>query len=65
MPCANPHGRSLCCQRRNDPSDIAIRKVAVAMKPEFIKLVEGGEFAPVYAKLVSSTPQDLLDKTSH
>ena len=40
-----------------------IRKIlAEKLKPEFIKLIEGGKFVPAYAKIVSSTPQDVLDK---
>ena len=37
-----------------------------ALKPEFASLVEGGpqRFKPIYAKVVSSTPQHLLDKAS-
>ena len=40
-------------------------KVA-AMRPEFVALVEGGpaKFKPIYAEVVSSTPQNLLDKAS-
>jgi len=40
-----------------------IRKIlAEKLKPEFIKLIEGGKFVPTYARIVSSTPQDVLDK---
>lgn len=40
-----------------------IRKIlADQLKPEFIRLIEGGKFVPAYAKIVSSTPQDVLDK---
>jgi hypothetical protein len=37
-----------------------------AMKPEFVGLIEGGpqKFKPIYAEVVSSTPQHLLDKAS-
>ena len=38
--------------------------VAREIKPAFVKLVEGGHFTPVYAQVVSSTPQDVLDKSS-
>jgi len=34
------------------------------MKPAFVGLVEGGKFVPAYAKVVSSTPQDVLDKAT-
>lgn len=40
-------------------------KVA-ALRPSFVALVEGGPaaFKPIYAEIVSSTPQHLLDKAS-
>ena len=39
-----------------------IRKVLVEMKPEFIQHIEGGKFVPAYGKVVSATPQEILDK---
>ena len=49
-------------------SDIDVHRsirefVAREIKPAFVKLVEGGHFAPTYAKIVSATPQDVLDKS--
>lgn len=41
-----------------------IRAMLVDMKPAFVGLVEGGKFVPEYAKVVSSTPQDVLDKAT-
>ena len=42
-----------------------IRKVlAEELKPAFVGLIEGGKFVPTYAEIVSSTPQDILDKTT-
>jgi hypothetical protein len=42
-----------------------IRKIlAEELKPAFIGLIEGGRFVPTYAEIVSSTPQELLDRTS-
>jgi len=42
-----------------------IRKIlAEELKPEFVSLIEGKGFIPVYAEVVSSTPQELLDKAS-
>ena len=39
-----------------------IRKyLADVVKPEFVKLIEGGHFVPTYAQVVSSTPQHVLD----
>jgi hypothetical protein len=37
-----------------------------ALKPEFVALIEGGPaaFKPIYAEIVSSTPQHLLDAAS-
>jgi len=43
----------------------AIRKIlAEKLKPEFIRLIEGGRFVPDYARIVSSTPQAVLDKAA-
>lgn len=39
-----------------------IRQQMVGMAPEFVKLVEGGRFVPIYAEIVTETPQDILDK---
>jgi quinol monooxygenase YgiN len=42
-----------------------IRKtLAETLRPEFVKLIEGGKFVPLYAEIVSSTPQYLLDKAA-
>ena len=43
-----------------------IRKVlADELKPAFVGCIEGGKFVPAYAKIVSSTPQHLLDKAAN
>lgn len=43
----------------------AIRKtLAETLRPEFVKLIEGGKFVPVYADIVSSTPQHVLEKAA-
>ena len=41
-----------------------ILKVLRGMHPKFVELIDGGpaKFVPVYAEVVSSTPQHLLDK---
>jgi hypothetical protein len=39
-----------------------IRKTFVEMKPAFIKHVVGGKFVPAYGKVVSATPQEILDR---
>ena len=42
-----------------------IRKIlAEELRPSFIKHIVGGKFVPAYGKVVSSTPQDILDKAS-
>lgn len=42
-----------------------IRKtLAETLRPEFVKLIQGGKFVPIYAEIVSSTPQYLLDKAA-
>ena len=39
-----------------------IREVMIDMAPEFVKLVDSGPFVPNYAEIVTSTPQEILDK---
>ena len=39
-----------------------IRHEMVAMAPEFVTLLEKLPFEPVYAEIVTETPQDILDK---
>lgn len=34
------------------------------IKPEFIQYIVGGNFTPAYGKVVSATPQHILDKAS-
>jgi quinol monooxygenase YgiN len=42
-----------------------IRKVlAEELKPTFIKYIVGGKFVPAYGKVVSATPQHILDKAA-
>lgn len=42
-----------------------IRKVlAEELKPSFIKYIVDGKFVPAYGRVVSATPQDILDKAS-
>ena len=36
--------------------------VAREIRPEFVRLIEGGHFVPTYARIVSMTPQEVLDK---
>ncbi|MDO9435538.1 hypothetical protein [Hydrogenophaga sp.] len=40
------------------------KQIAMEMKPAFMSLVAGGKFIPTYAEVVSSTPQDILDKAA-
>ncbi len=44
----------------------AILVELAALRPEFAALIEGGpaKFKPIYAEVVSSTPQAILDKAS-
>src|ERR1700737_1200685 len=40
-----------------------IRKIlANEIKPEFIKYIESGKFIPKYVEVVSSTPEEILNK---
>jgi hypothetical protein len=40
-----------------------IRKIlANELKPKFIKHIKGSGFVPAYGKVVSATPQEILDK---
>jgi hypothetical protein len=40
-----------------------IRKIlAEKLKPEFVKYIHGSGFIPDYAKIISSTPEHLLEK---
>lgn len=40
-----------------------IRKIlAEELRPEFIKYIEGGRFVPKYVEVVSSTPDEILEK---
>jgi hypothetical protein len=41
-----------------------IRKVLVEMEPEFVKYIEGGKFVPKYVEVVSSTPDEILNKAA-
>jgi hypothetical protein len=42
-----------------------IRKIlANEIKPEFIRLIEGGTFVPKYVEVVSSTPEEILNKAA-
>ena len=41
-----------------------LKTLAATVRPEFVKLIEGGRFVPIYAEIVSSTPQYLLDKAA-
>jgi len=40
------------------------RILANEIKPEFIKLIEGGKFVPKYVEVVSSTPEEILNKAA-
>ena len=38
------------------------RQMSEQIRPEFIRLIEGGSFVPTYAEIVTETPQEILDK---
>lgn len=38
------------------------REMSEQIRPEFIRLIEGGSFVPTYAEIVTETPQEILDK---
>jgi hypothetical protein len=40
------------------------RILANEIKPEFIRLIEGGKFVPKYVEVVSSTPEEILNKAA-
>lgn len=66
------------CQDVNDPTHFwligewknieehaRIRKIlATELKPAFVGLIKGSGFVPHYAKVVSATPQAILDKAA-
>ena len=41
-----------------------IRRQLVEMKPASVGLIEGGKFVPDYGKIVSSTPEHILNKAA-
>ena len=38
------------------------RQLSEQIRPDFIRLIEGGSFVPTYAEIVTETPQEILDK---
>jgi hypothetical protein len=38
------------------------RVLADSIRPEFIAMIEGGRFVPEYGRIVSATPQSVLDR---
>ena len=38
------------------------RQLSEQIRPDFIRLIEGGNFVPTYAEIVTETPQEILDK---
>jgi len=42
--------------------EIRKQMVGMARARDFVELVEGGSFVPIYAEIVTETPQDILDK---
>jgi hypothetical protein len=62
---ADPTRFWLIAEWSNIEEHARIRKILVEMKPAFIKHVVGGKFVPSYGKVVSSTPQHILDKAKN
>jgi len=65
------------CRDVNDPDhfyllgewkDIDVHREILAelraMSPTFVGLIDGGRFVPTYAEVVSSTPQQILDRAA-
>jgi hypothetical protein len=49
--------------------DIDVHRAILAelrerVRPAFVGLIEGGRFVPTYAEVVSSTPQEVLDRAA-
>jgi len=40
------------------------RILAEQLRPAFIRYIVGGKFVPAYARVVSATPQEILDRAS-
>jgi len=38
------------------------RQLSEQIRPDFVALIEGGNFVPTYAEIVTETPQEILDK---
>jgi hypothetical protein len=60
----DPHRFWLIAEWSDIEEHARIRKVLVEMKPAFVSLIEGGRFVPVYGKIVSSTPDHILNKAA-
>lgn len=60
----DPHRFWLIAEWSDIEEHARIRKVLVEMKPAFVSLIEGGKFVPVYGKIVSSTPDHILNKAA-
>jgi hypothetical protein len=61
----DPHRFFLIAEWSDIEEHARIRKVlANEIKPEFIKYIEGGTFIPKYVEVVSSTPDEILNRAA-
>jgi hypothetical protein len=61
----NPRRFFLIAEWSSIEEHAKIRKIlANEIKPEFIKFIEGGRFIPKYVEVVSSTPDEILNKAA-
>jgi hypothetical protein len=60
---SNPRRFWLIGEWRDIDEHARIRKVlAESIRPEFVGMIEGGRFVPEYGRIVSATPQAVLDR---
>lgn len=61
----DPQHFFLIAEWSNIEEHVRIRKIlATEIKPEFVKYVEGGKFVPRYVEVVSSTPDEILQRAA-
>jgi hypothetical protein len=59
----DPNRFFLIAEWRDIEEHAKIRKIlAEDLKPEFIKFIEGRKFVPFYVEVVSSTPDEILNR---
>jgi hypothetical protein len=61
----DPQRFFLIAEWSNIEEHMRIRNIlATEIKPEFVKYVEGGKFVPTYVEVVSSTPDEILQRAA-